>query len=149
MGRSSPKTPFNVDNLPSEHEVSNYDRTTGDCCDLLDFRPDLRGQIDSDWNQSVINVFVAYYLASEEWCVEHDEDRVASHAEQHLKYLIIRFGKQMSSPEARRALDQKRARDERKRQVSQFMFSYMSKFISTKTASSTAYSCCTSRERSH
>ena len=118
MGRSSPKVPFNVENLPSEYEVSGYDRTTGDCCDLLDFRPDLRGQIDSDWNQSVINVFVAYYLASDQWCVEHDEDRVASHAEQHLKYLIRRFEKQMSSPEAQRTLDKKRARDERKRQVS-------------------------------
>ena len=117
MGRSSPKVPFNVENLPSKHEVSGYDRTTGDCCDLLDFRPDLRGQIDSDWNQSVINVFVAYYLASDKWCVEHDEDRVASHAEQHLKYLIRRFEKQVSSAEAQRVLNKKRARDERKRQV--------------------------------
>lgn len=113
MHRHTAKEPFNIDSLPSEHEVSVYSRRAGECCDTDDFRPNLRGKVTSDWNQSIIRVFVSGYLESG-WCNENNEDRIALHAENHLKYLIKRFKIKTKSPEYQRALAQKRARDERK-----------------------------------
>ncbi|KAK7684253.1 hypothetical protein QCA50_012577 [Cerrena zonata] len=114
MNRLSPREPFNIDSLPSQYEVSEYTRTNGECCDIDDFKPDLRGKVGSDWNQSIIRVFVSGYLESG-WCNENDEDRIALHAENHLNYLIKRFDIKMQTPVYQQALARKRARDERKR----------------------------------
>lgn len=116
MGRQSSSAPFNIELLPSEHEVASFNPEDGECCDIDDFKPDLRQRGSSIWNQSVIRIFVLSYLVSEQ-CEDNDADRIYLHAENHLTYLHNKFKIQLRDPQFRRMLAQRRAREERKRTV--------------------------------
>ena len=117
MGLDSRKQQFDPNCLPSVDEVEEYtDQGEEECCDSLDFKPDLSKSAKSDWNQSVVRVFVAHYLQSDN-CVERNEDRVFEHAEKHLTYLHYKFKKQCKTPRFKKELARRKARQERKRTV--------------------------------
>ena len=112
MRRKGPRDGFREELLPGESEVDCYDPSAGqDCCDLENFRPDLRRSSHSPYNRSVARVF-ARGLKNRKNYSERNMRQIESAFLTHLKYLQRKF----KAVHDKERLSIKR-RDQRRREV--------------------------------
>ena len=97
--------------LPTEKEVHDYDPCEGECCEIINFRPDLRQQPRSVYNQSVARVF-AKGLKTRQKYSDMDAQLIERKFLAHLRNLQQMF-KAKIKPEKK----QSHRRDQRKREV--------------------------------
>ena len=91
MRRKNARDGFREELLPREVEVDCYDPSDGlDCCDLENFRPDLRRNSHSPYNRSVAKVF-APGLKSRKNYSDKNMRQIENAFLTHLKYLQRKF----------------------------------------------------------
>ncbi|KAI0715187.1 hypothetical protein C8Q76DRAFT_619567 [Earliella scabrosa] len=116
MGRLTHKSQFDLNKLPSEEELEEFeeaDEDAGACCTIDDFRPDLNGTPRSKWNTSIAEVFVEAYMAEGTFVCD-DRALVRKYFVRHLRYLISMFKDRHTEQEVKLArLKQKRRRERR------------------------------------
>ena len=117
MGRRTHKSPFDLDKLPSEEELQDFEDADEEarppCCTIDDFRPDLHGTPRSKWNTSIAEVFVDAYMAEGTFACD-DRALVRKYFVRHLRYLISMFKDRHTEQEVKLArLKQKRRKERR------------------------------------
>lgn len=119
MGRD-PGAPVTAEFLPSRRRVREFDPSTEESpCGIDDFKLDLRSTSQSDWNQSLADVFSTDFISKSNGKYSDDNlPKIEAHFLQHVDYLHGRFLHFKNTPEALTAKAQCKSRKERKARVS-------------------------------
>lgn len=111
MRRENGQDGFREDLLPTEEEVSSYNPHEGECCTLVNFRPDLRQRPRSQYNLSAARVFSKGFKDYQNYS-NRDTNLVGDTFIVHLRYLQRKFKASMDKRKA-----EVKRRDQRRRKV--------------------------------
>ena len=115
MNRINDADKFDISTIPTEADVANFDPRLGPCCDIPNFKVDLRKEPHSEFNRSAAAVFAksfnSYY--NYQYKLRMIQDMFAA----HLKELQYLFRLKASSPATIQTHRSKRRSDARKLKV--------------------------------
>ena len=115
MNRINDADKFDISTIPTEADVANFDPRLGPCCDIPNFKVDLRKEPHSEFNRSAAAVFAksfnSYY--NYQYKMGMIQDMFAA----HLKELQYLFRLKVSGSATIRTHRSKRRSDARKLKV--------------------------------
>ena len=119
MGRKHFKSPFVVEKIPTKEEVEAWEekeKHDSYACTWDDFRLDLRGTPHSEWNNSVIDVFVKGFIDHKKHATA-TEDEVRAAFGSHVRTLVATYKRSEKGPDVIKAWRQARKTYERQKNV--------------------------------